>query len=112
CARARRDYYTCRRSRGFLPPTFRRYASGATPKTCSGGSGAPSCFPVKIDKQVRRFIDAHAMQLRRIEFRHETLPDGDGEVLGRWDPGEELGHLLVQEAMVERVEHFPAHDVL
>ena len=24
---------------------------------------------------------------------------------------EKLGHFLVQEAMVERVEHFPAHDV-
>ena len=73
-------------------------------------------LPVEIDEQVGGFVDAHAMQLRRVEFRRQALPDRDGEVLGRWDHrrnrGEELGHFLIQEAMVERVEHFPAHDVL
>src|SRR5208337_214581 len=122
CVHVHKDYCTCRRSRGFLPPTSRRYATGATPKTYNGGSDAPSCFSsscfpreifaVKIDEQVGRFVDAHAMQLRRVEFRREALPDGDGEVLGRRNSGKKLRHFLVQEAMVERVEHFPAHDVL
>src|SRR6267143_6094687 len=87
------------------------------PKTCIAGSDRPSCFSVgifavKIYEQVGGFVDAHAMQLRRLEFRCEALPNGDGEVLRRWNLGEKLGYFFVQKAMVERVEHFPAHDVL
>ena len=67
---------------------------------------------VKIDKKIERFVNAHTVQLRLVEFRREALPDGDGEILGRRNLAQEFGHFLVQEAMVERVEHFPAHYVL
>jgi hypothetical protein len=70
---------------------------------------APWASSVEIDEQVGSFVDAHAMQLRGVEFGRKALPDGDGEVLGGRNFGEELGHFLVQEAMVERIEHFPVH---
>src|SRR5208282_2928968 len=71
-----------------------------------------SCFTIEIDEQVGGFVYAHAMQLRRVEFRGEALPDDDGDILGGWNPGKKLGHFFIQEAMIEGVEHFPAHDVL
>src|SRR5580658_6567729 len=51
------------------------------------------------------------MQFGGCEFGSEPLPDHDGQIFGGRGSGEELGNFLVQEAMVEGIEHFPAHDV-
>ena len=40
------------------------------------------------------------------------MPDGDGQIFRRWDAGEELGNLFIEEAVVHRIEHFPVHDFL
>src|SRR5208282_5333429 len=62
-----------------------------------------SCFTIEIDEQVGGFVYAHAMQLRRVEFRGEALPDDDGEVLSRRDhrrnSGRELGYFLVHDVL-------------
>src|SRR6266853_5983530 len=71
-----------------------------------------SCFPIKVDEEVRCFVDAHTMELRGFKFRLEALPDSDGEVFGRGDFPGELVYFFVEEAMVKSVEHFPAHNVL
>src|SRR5271156_1467414 len=88
-------------------------------RTCNVGSGVlscwssclKSCFPINVNKEVGSLVKTHAMQFGGCEFRRQASPDGNGEVLRGRNLGEELGYLLVQEAMVERVEHFPAHYV-
>src|ERR1022692_5236237 len=82
------------------------------PRTCTAGSGMLSCFPVEIDEKVRRFVHSHSMQLCSLQFRRQTLPDRDSQVLSSRNAGEELRYLFVQETMVETLQHFPAHRLL
>src|SRR5882762_4692833 len=70
-----------------------------------------SCFTIKVGEEVRRFVDANAVEFGGGELWRETLPAHDGDVLGRRDEGEELGDFFVEKAVVEGVEDFAVHEV-
>src|SRR6266851_1233966 len=80
-------------------------------RTHSAGSDKPSCLTVKIGEEVRRFVDANAVELGGGELGCEPLPADDGNVFGGGDESEELGDFFVQKAVVEGVEDLAVHEV-
>jgi hypothetical protein len=52
------------------------------------------------------------MQFGRMEMRGEAVPDGDSEVLRGGKLGGELGHLLIEMAMVKVLKDVAAENVL
>src|SRR5207253_10845121 len=106
CVRGRTDCCTYRRWTGSPLLTSSRCGDDATPKTCNAGSSAPSCFTVKIYKQIGGFIDSHAMQLCGFQLGGEPLPDGNCQILGGRDTREKIRHFLVKKMVIKSVEHF------
>src|SRR5882762_10181010 len=70
-----------------------------------------SCFTIKIGEEVRRFVNANAVEFGGGEFVGEALPADDGDVFGGRDQGGKLGDFFVQKAVVEGVEDFAVHEV-
>src|SRR5438445_1215191 len=73
---------------------------------------SPSVFPVEVYKQIMVLIYPYPMQLGVGQPRREALPDGDRQVLGRWNAGKKFRDFFVQEAVVHGIEHFAVHGFL
>src|ERR1022692_3187995 len=120
-----------RRTRGLKPNSIQRDLRGPEGPLFHGGTVAHGyagaqgyavapgdavassrLLPVEIDEEVGGFVDADAVETGFLEFGFQALPDGDCEIFGGRNLGEEFGNFFVQEAVVHGIEDFAVHHFL
>ena len=65
----------------------------------------PKCFTVIIREEVGRLVDANAVERGSRDAVFQTLPDGNGEVLGGWNDVFEFLHLEIQMTVIVHIHH-------